>query len=174
MSFVSVALRHLLSQLCVKVAVSVMGPPIVIEAGLVVPGERACSAPTPVGEMVTASRHGIDRDSYSAVSPSTSWTHCATCSVSHRQKILRVEIRCVYLVSGRRNSVRDSSATSPASSMRNEPLWHRSAVKLCQWCGLSRAPRRRSVGATYKVVPSTVKLRPARFVCDSHLNMCSE
>ena len=35
--------------------------------------------------------------------------------MSHRQEILRVEIRCVSLVSGRRDSVRDSSATSPAS-----------------------------------------------------------
>ena len=53
--------------------------------------------------MVTVSRSGIDRDSYSAAFPSTSWTHCATRSMSHRQEILRVEIRCVNLVSGRRN-----------------------------------------------------------------------
>ena len=45
MSFVSADLRHLLSQLCVNVAVSVMGPPIVIEAGLVVPEKEPVPLP---------------------------------------------------------------------------------------------------------------------------------
>jgi len=29
---------------------------------IVRPGIRACSAPSPIGEMVTSSRHGTDRD----------------------------------------------------------------------------------------------------------------
>ena len=41
--------------------------------------------------------------------------------MSHRQEILRVEIRCVNLVSGRRNGVRDSSATSPTSPHVTNP-----------------------------------------------------
>jgi hypothetical protein len=45
MSFVSVALRHLLSQLWVKVAVSVIGPPIVIDAGLVYPEKEPVPLP---------------------------------------------------------------------------------------------------------------------------------
>jgi len=33
--------------------------------------------------------------------------------MTHREKILSVEIRCVSRVGGRRDSVRDSSATAP-------------------------------------------------------------
>jgi len=42
-----------------KVAVSVIGPLIVIEAGLFVP-ERADSAPTPIREAVAACRRGTN------------------------------------------------------------------------------------------------------------------
>jgi len=63
--------------------------------------------------MVTVSRHGIDRDSYSAVFPSTSWTHRATGSMAHRQVILRPECRCVGPVRGRCNSVRDRAVVAP-------------------------------------------------------------
>ena len=98
-----------------KEAFSVIGPFIVIEAGLFGARVRTGAAASPTAEAVTASRRGTDRDSCSAVFPSTSGTHCATSSMSHRQEILRVEIRCVSLVGGRRDSVRDSSATSPTS-----------------------------------------------------------
>ena len=63
--------------------------------------------------MVIGSGHGLDRDSYSAVFPPTSWTHCATGTVGHRQVILRPECGCVGLVRGGSNCVRDRSATAP-------------------------------------------------------------
>ena len=75
-----------------KVAVSVIGPLIVIEAGLFVP-ERADSAPTPIREAVAASWRSRNRNSCSAVSPSTAGTHGAAGSVV-------IEIRRVSLVSG--------------------------------------------------------------------------
>ena len=65
--------------------------------------------------MVIGSGHGIDRDSYSAVFPSTSGTHGATGTVGHRQAILRPECRRVSLVSGGRNCVRDRSSTGPVT-----------------------------------------------------------
>ena len=77
------------------------------------PGIRACSAPSPIGEMVTSSRHGTDRDNYSAVSPPASGIHRATGSMRHRQVILCPEKRCVIRVSGGSNSVRNSSTTGP-------------------------------------------------------------
>ena len=64
--------------------------------------------------MVIGSGHDTDRDSYSAVFPSTSWTYVPASSVGHRQVILRPEIRRVGLVRGGRDRVRDSSATAPA------------------------------------------------------------
>ena len=65
--------------------------------------------------MVTRRRSGIDRDSYSAVFPCTSWTHCATGTVGHRQVILRPEGGCVGLVGSWSNCVRDRSATGPTA-----------------------------------------------------------
>ena len=98
-----------------------MGPPIVIEAGLFVPEVRARSAASPIGETVSASWRGTDRDSCSAASPPTNGSHHATGPVGHRQVILRVEIRCVNLVSGRRNCVRDRSAIGPATPRVTNP-----------------------------------------------------
>ncbi len=43
--FFDLPVRAVLYQLCVKVAVSVMGPPIVIEAGLVVPEKEPVPLP---------------------------------------------------------------------------------------------------------------------------------
>ena len=65
----------------------------------------AGAAPSPIGETVAASRRGTDRNSCSAIFPSTSRTHCATGSVAHRQIILGAEVRCVSRVGGRRDSV---------------------------------------------------------------------
>ena len=80
---------------------------------IVRPGIRARSAPSPIGEMVTSSRHGTDRDNYSAVSPPASGIHRATGSMRHRQLILCPEIRRVSLVGAGSNSVRNSSTTGP-------------------------------------------------------------
>jgi len=63
--------------------------------------------------VVIGSRRGSNRNSRSAGSPAAGRTHDAACVMGHRQIILCFECRCVGLVSGRRDSVRDSSATAP-------------------------------------------------------------
>jgi hypothetical protein len=80
---------------------------------IVCAGVRTGAAACPIAEMVIGTGHGIDRDSYSAVFPSTSWTHCATSSVGHRQVILRPEGGRVSLVSGGRDCVRDRAIVAP-------------------------------------------------------------
>ena len=71
----------------------------------------------PAGKTVThlgiVGRCCTNRDSRSAVSPPTARTNRAARSVRHRQKILCPECRRVRGVGGRRNRVRDSSATAP-------------------------------------------------------------
>src|SRR4029450_10628526 len=62
---------------------------------------------------VAASRRGTNRNGRGTVSPAAAGTYRATGSVGHSQVILRIEIRCVSLVSGGSNSVRGSSATAP-------------------------------------------------------------
>ena len=96
-----------------KEAFSVIGPFIVIEAGLVVPEKEPVPLPAPAAEAVAVGWRCRDRDGRPLFFHPLAGTHRATGSVSHRQVILRLESRCVSLVGGRRNSVRDSSATSP-------------------------------------------------------------
>src|SRR3954453_12957402 len=76
---------------------------------------RACSTSSPVCKTVTASRVALDRDGCSTILPSTSWSYRATYSVSHSQVVLRREVFRVSGVCGRRDIVRDPSATAPVS-----------------------------------------------------------
>jgi len=75
----------------------------------------ACSAPSPVGKTVTASRVTLDRHGCSTVLPATSWSYRATCSVSHSQVVLRREVCRVSGFCGRRDIVCDTAATAPVS-----------------------------------------------------------
>jgi hypothetical protein len=79
--------------------------------------------------MVTRRQCGSDRDSCSAASPATCWTHCATRVMAHRQVVLRTEVRCVDLVRRGCNGVRNSSTIAPiapdVANVRATALWRR-------------------------------------------------
>ena len=79
--------------------------------------ERTGAGAVPSAETVThlavVGRRCTNRDNRARVFPATSRLHCATGSMSHRQEILRLECRGIGLVSGRRNSVRDSAIITP-------------------------------------------------------------
>src|SRR5439155_8817943 len=78
---------------------------------------RTDAAASPAAETVTyLSIIGwccSNRDNCSTVFPPAGGTDRATRSGGHRQVILRRECRCVSLIRGRRNSVRDRSVVAP-------------------------------------------------------------
>jgi hypothetical protein len=80
---------------------------------IVRPRVRTGAAASPIAKTETVSRPGTDRDSRSAVFPSTSGAHPATGPRGHGQVVLRLECRRVGRVGGWRNSVRDRAVVAP-------------------------------------------------------------
>ena len=75
--------------------------------------KRASSGAAPTGEAVAGAWFSRNRKNCTAVFPSARWRYRATSSGGHRQVILGREYRCVSLIRGRRNRVRDRPAIAP-------------------------------------------------------------
>jgi hypothetical protein len=74
-------------------------------------GTRTAAYPTAKSESRTCVR--FNGHTRSGVMPATGWLHCAASSRTHRQEVLRLELRRIGLVGRRSDNMRDRSVVTP-------------------------------------------------------------